>query len=136
VIGDIGMEETKFFPTEALKRAKELKPITSYIPEDGRDPNPMWDDVARSLWPAAKENQTDREALAEVLMWASYDDTVLGAAPTAGIMMSRMAQRLMGNEWMKRWAWENQHPLRRRISINKREFGGMKKTFKNFFSSL
>jgi len=130
------MEETKFFPTEALKKAKESKPITSYIPEDGRDPNPMWDDVARSLWPATKEKQTDREALAEVLMWASYDDTVLGAAPTAGIAMSRMAQRLMGNEWMHRWVRENQHPLRRRISINKREFGGMKKMFKNFFSSL
>jgi hypothetical protein len=130
------MEETKFFPTEVLKKAKELKPITSYIPDDGRDPNPMWDAVARALWPATKEGQTDREALAEVLMWASYDDTVLGAAPTAGIAMARMVQLLMGNEWMKRWVWENQHPLRRRISINKREFGGMKKMFKNFFSSL
>lgn len=129
-------ETVAFFPTEALKKAREARPITSYIPEDGRDPNPMWDMVARSVWPATKEKQTDREALADVFMWAIYDDTVLGAVPSAGIAMARMAQRMMGNAWMDRWLWENQHPLKRRITINKREFGGMKRMFKNFFSSL
>jgi hypothetical protein len=127
-------KEVAFFPTEVLKKVKEVKPIMAYIPEDGRDPNPMWDEVARSLWPATKEKQKDREALAEVLMWAAYDDTVLGAAPCAGIVMSRMAQRLMGNEWMERWQWDNYHPLRRKISFNKREFGGLRKVFKNMFS--
>ena len=125
-----------FFPTEALKKAREQKPIMSYIPEDGRDPNPVWDEIARSVWPATKEKQTNREALADVFMWAIYDDTVLGACPNAGIAMSRMAQRLMGNEWMNNWLRDNQNPLRRRISINKRDFGGMKKMFKNFFSLI
>lgn len=127
---------TTFFPTEALKKAREQKPIVSYIPEDGRDPNPAWDEIARVLWPASRENQTARESLADILMFAIYDDTVLGAVPNAGIAMARMVQNLMGNAWMDRWLRDNQNPLRRRISINKRQFGGVKKVFKNFFSSL
>jgi hypothetical protein len=128
--------KTEFFPTEHLKKARERKPITSYIPDDGRDPNPMWEELAKSVWPATREKQTNREALADVLMWACQDDTVLGAAPNAGIVMSRMAQRLMGNEWMERWHKDNHHQLRRRISVHKHQYGGFKKVFKAFFSSF
>jgi len=123
-----------FFPTETLKNTNDRKPIKSLIPEDGNDPNKCWDEVARSLWPATREKQTDREALANELMWACQDDTVLGAAPTAGIIMSRMAQRLMGNEWMKMWLFNNDTRLRHRTAFNKREFGGVTKMFKKFFT--
>lgn len=131
-----GISEAVFFPTEKLKKAREQKPITSYIPEDGRDPNPAWDDVARSVWPATRENQTHREAMASALMWAIYDDTVTGAAPNAAIILARMCQRLMGNEWMEMWLLLNQNPLRQRVSINRRNFGGAKKFFRNLFSSI
>lgn len=132
----MGEESIPFFPTETLKKAKEQKPITSYIPEDGRNPDPAWDVVARVLWPPSRENQTSRESLADVLMWAIYDDVVLGAAPNASIAMARMVQNLMGNAWMERWVKDNQAPLRRRIGIHRREYGGVKKMFKDFFSSL
>ena len=128
--------EVKFFPTEALKKAREKKPITAYIPEDGRDPNPAWDEVARVIWPATRENQTAREALADVLMLAVNDETVLGASPNMGVVLARMCQNLMGNEWMEMWLLLNQNRLRQRISINRRRYGGTKKFFKNFFSSL
>jgi len=128
-------DEIVFYPTEALKRAREQKPIVSYIPEDGQDPDPAWDVVAKRLWPATRENQTSRESLADVLMWACNDDTVLGASPNAGIVMARMVQNLMGNAWMDHWVRDNYGPLQRKISINKQYYGGFKKIFKNFFSS-
>jgi len=130
------MENNKapFFPTEALKKAHEQKPITSYLPEnDGRDPNPMWEDVARSVWPATRENQTSREALADVLMWAVYDETILSASPNAGIAMSRMIQRLVGSKWTRDWLRDNRGALQRRIKLNRQEYGGFKRMFKNFF---
>jgi len=130
------MENNKapFFPTEALKKAHEQKPITSYLPEsDGKDPNPMWEDVARSVWPATRENQTSREALADVLMWAVYDETILSASPNAGIAMSRMIQRLVGSKWTRDWLRDNRGALQRRIKLNRQEYGGFKRMFKNFF---
>lgn len=92
--------------------------------------------MARSVWPATKEKQTSREALAEVLMWAINDDTILGAAPYAGIVMARMAQRLMGNEWMINWLKFNKTELKKRIVINKTNFGksSITKMFKKLFS--
>lgn len=126
-------QETRFFITEELKKAKEQKPITSYIPDDGRDPNPAWDEVARALWPATREQQTARESLADILMYAINDDTVLGASPNAGIAMARMCQNLMGNAWMDSWLILNQNTLRSRIRTNKNNYGGVKKMFKNFF---
>lgn len=123
-----------FFPTEVLKLKSEQKPIQVQLHEDGREPQMCWDEIARSLWPATKEKQTDREALANELMWACQDDTVLGAAPTAGIIMSRLTQRLMGNEWMHRWLIDNQSQLRHRTAFNRREYGGVSKMFKRFFS--
>lgn len=129
------MNETKvpFFPTEALKVAHDQKPISSYLPEeDGRDPHPMWEEVARSIWPATKENQTSREALAEILMFAVLDNTVLYASPNAGIAMSRMIQRLVGDNWVENWLLRNHKQLRRKIEINKREYGGFTQMFKNF----
>lgn len=125
-----------FFLTETLKQKKDQKPITSYIPEDGRDPNPLWDELARSIWPATRERQSHRESLADVLMWAIHDDTVLGAAPLAGIAMSRLAQRLMGDHWMKCWLRDNYRPLRRRLAVNKRNYGGARAMLKGFFSSV
>jgi len=126
-------KEAPFFPTEVLKQLKEKKPITTFIPDDGRDPNPMWDEVARSLWPSTKENQTNRESLAETLMWAVCDDTILASSPEAGIVMARLVQQLMGNTWMKRWEWDNFHPLQRKTQFNKHHFGGAKKVFRNMF---
>ena len=123
-----------FFLTETLKKKKDQKPITSYIPEDGKDPNPAWDEIARSIWPATRERQTHREALAHVIMWAIHDDTILGAAPCAGIAMSRMAQRLMGDAWMKRWLRDNLNPLRKRVAINRKNYGGVKKMLKSILS--
>jgi hypothetical protein len=128
--------EIKFYPTKKLKEAGEKKPIMSYIPENGCDPNPAWDDVARSVWPSTKEHQTHREAMASALMWSIYDDTVGGAAPNAAIILARMCQRLMGDEWMEMWLLINRNPLTRRISDNKRKFGGAKKFFKNLISSF
>jgi len=128
-------DSSVFYPTEALKVASEHKPISSYIPDDGRDPNPAWDVVARSVWPATKYGQKDREALAEVLMWACNDDVVLGATPSAGIVMARMVQSLMGNAWMDRWVRDNYGPMGQRIRNNQRMYGGLRKAFKNFFSS-
>lgn len=127
-------DEVTFYPTEALKRTQERKPITSYITEDGRDPNPAWDEVARVMWPPTREKQTARESLAEELMWAIYDDTVVGAAPNAGIAMARMCQNLMGNAWMENWLRFNVDPLRNRIKRNRQNYGGVKKLFKNMFS--
>lgn len=130
------MEEnnTPFFPTEALKKAHDQKPITSFLPEkDGKDPNPIWEDIARSIWPATREGQTNREALADILMWAVYDETILSASPNAGIAMSRMIQRLVGDDWVYAWLRDNRGALRRRIQINKREYGGFKHMFKHFF---
>lgn len=127
-------EEVIFYPTEALKKASERRPVTSYIPEDGRDPNPAWDEIAKAVWPATREGQKSREALADVLMWACNDDVVLGASPNAGIVMARMVQNLMGNEWMDRWLRDNSGPLRRKITLHRREFGGCKKFVKSFFS--
>lgn len=133
-MGDTG---GTFFVTEALKKAKEEKPITSYIPEEGgRDPNPAYDEVARALWPATKEKQTDREALAEVLMWSIYDDTVLSAARDSGVVMARLCQKLVGDGWMEHWILVHQNSLRSRVSLNKRRYGGLKKAFKDFVASL
>jgi hypothetical protein len=129
-------DEVPFYPTEALKRTRERKPITSYITEDGRDPNPAWDEIARVMWPPTREKQTARESLAEELMWAIYDDTVIGAAPNAGIAMARMCQNLMGNAWMENWLRFNIDPLRSRIKRNRQHYGGVKKLFKNVFSSF
>ena len=125
---------TTFFPTEVLKQKSERKPIKTKLIEDGRDPSNCWDEIARSLWPATHDQLTDREALANELMWACQDDTVLGAAPTAGIIMSRMAQRMMGNNWMARWLRDNHTVLRHRTAFNRREYGGVSKMFKKFFS--
>ena len=128
-------KDVPFFPTEALKKQRERKPITAFIPEDGRDPNPAWDAVARSVWPATRENQTDRESLANALMYACYDDTVLSAAQDAGIIMARMVQSMMGRAWVDRWLKDNYFNLSRRIDRNRREYGGTaKKLLKNLFS--
>jgi hypothetical protein len=128
-------KEIPFFPTETLKIQKERRPITAYIPEDGRDPDPSWDTVARAVWPATKENQTNREALANSLMYACYDDTVLSAARDAGIIMVRMVQLMMGRTWMDRWLRDNQPGLSRRVSHNRREYGGLfRKITRNLFS--
>jgi hypothetical protein len=133
-------EEKLLVWEEVTKKLAELKlkqmECTFYIPEDGRDPNPIWEEVSRSVWPSTQENQTDREALADVLMWACQDDVVLNACPNAGIVMSRMAQRLMGDSWMKRWLIDNYSPLRRRVNFHRREYGGFKRMFKKLFSSL
>ncbi len=96
----------RFFPTAELKRTDELKPIKSYIPEDGRSPNPIWDDLARAVWPSTLENKTDREALAHQLMWAIYDESATHA-PNVEVILARMTQNLMGNTWMKTWQKEN-----------------------------
>jgi hypothetical protein len=127
-------EEVKFYPTEELKKAREKKPISSYIPEDGRDPNPAWDEVARIMWPPTRENQSARESLAEQLMWAIHDDTILSASPNVGIALARMCQNLVGNAWMERWLVYNSSPLRDRIRFNRRTFGGFNKLFKGLFS--
>jgi len=112
-----------FFPTERLKIVMEEKGIRSYIPEDGRDPNPQWDDVARALWPSTLESQNHREALATQLMWGSYDDVVAGAAPEAAIIMARMVLLLCGKSWMDNWILYNEGTLRRRIKLHKKNFG-------------
>ncbi len=126
-------KDTPFFPTASLKEASEKKPIKTIFPEDGRESSAAWDEIARAVWPATREKQTDREALANELMWACHDDTILGAAPTAGIIMSRMAQRLMGNVWMERWMRDNQQILRVRIAIHKRNYGGLSNMWKKIF---
>jgi len=118
------MNNTNSFPTEQLKVTMEEKGIKSYIPEDGRDPNPAWDVVARALWPSTLESQDHREALATQLMWGSYDDVVAGAAPEAAIIMARMAQLLCGKSWMDNWILCNEGVLRRRIKLHKQHFGG------------
>lgn len=129
--------DSTFFVTEELKKAREEKPIKSYIPEEGgRDPNPAWDEVSRALWPATKEKQTDRESLAEVLMWTIYDDTVMSAARDSGVVMARLCQKLVGDGWMEQWLLVHQNSLRSRISLNKRRYGGLKKAFKDFVASL
>jgi len=92
---------TTFYPTETLKKKMIEKPVTSYILDDGRDPNPAWDVVARSIWPASVENKTDREALADRLMYSIHKED--GLEYETLIIMSRMAQNLMGNEWMQNW---------------------------------
>jgi hypothetical protein len=112
-----------FYPTEELKKASLMKPIVSYIPEDGKDPDPSWDVIARSLWPSTVDEKTSREALAHELMFATYDPTLRDVAPTVVIVMSRMCQRLMGDVWMDRWLWDNQFILKRRIDYNRRQFG-------------
>jgi len=125
-----------FFPTERLKATMEAKGIKSYIPEDGRDPNPCWDEVARIAWPSSLENQTSRESLANQLMYAVYDDVISGACPEAAIIMSRMAQNLMGNQWMEDWLCKNEGVLRKRIRLHKRTYGSefkLKLWFKNLF---
>lgn len=112
-----------FFPTERLKITMEQKGITSYIPEDGRDPNPCWDTVSRALWPSTIDNITNRESLAHQLMYGAYDEVVSGACPEAAVIMSRMAQNLMGNTWMQTWLFNNDGVLRRRIKIHKHQYG-------------
>lgn len=123
----------KFFPTERLKIVMEEKGIKNYIPEDGRDPNPAWDHVARALWPSiwpsmAEEKDEEqanrhRESLANQLMWGSYDEVVADIAPEAAIIMARMAQNLCGKTWMKNWVLKNEGTLRKRVKLHKQNYG-------------
>ena len=119
------------YPTKELKEASESKPIISFIPdEDGRDPDPAWDHVARSVWPTTIEGITSRDTLAEVLMYASNDEVLNDAAPQAVIVMSRMCQRLKGSEWMDKWLWDNQLKLKKKVDYNRKNYGA------GFFSRL
>ena len=117
-----------FYPTKKLKEASKNKPIISYIPEDGRDPDPSWDHISRSLWPTTLENVSSRQALSEILMYACNDPTIEGASPQTAIIMARMCQRLMGRSWMERWLWDNQMGLKKRVAKNHANYG------KGFFS--
>jgi len=114
-----------FYPTKTLKDASKDKPIVSFIPdEDGRDPNPAWDHVARSVWPSTLEDISSRETLANVLMYASNDPTLCEADSHAVIVMARMCQMLMGRTWTDKWLWDNQHSLKKRVKFNKKNYGG------------
>ena len=113
-----------YYPTKELKEASESKPIISFIPdEDGRDPDPAWDHVARSVWPTTIEDVTSRDTLAEVLMYASNDPTLCDASPEAIIVMSRMCQRLKGRGWMDKWLWDNQLKVKKKVDYNRKNFG-------------
>ena len=112
-----------FYATEELKQASMEKPVVSHIPEGGRDPDPSWDHIARSIWPTTLEDKTSREALANELMFATNDPTLNEAAPMAVIIMARMCQRMMGDDWMKRWLWDNQFKLKRRVAYNRKNYG-------------
>lgn len=113
-----------FFPTEELKIRSEKQPITSYIPDDGRDPDPAWDVVARSLWPATRENMSHRESLASTLMYAVYDETIQLASRDTSVITSRMVQTLMGRAWMDRWLRDNYFDVSKRVEHNRRVHGG------------
>lgn len=96
-------EESKFFPTEELKRASEERPIKCTIGDDGKDSDPLWDLVARELWPSSNEKISDREALSQKLMLAIYSNSSSRATAEAQILLARLASKLMGNRWMKDW---------------------------------
>ena len=98
------------FMTPEMIKAKERRSANPYLLEEGRDPNPIWDTVCRSIWPATREKQTHREAMSDRLMNALYcktDDEVLDR--DAAIIMARLAQLLMGKPWMERWVWDHSH---------------------------
>jgi hypothetical protein len=111
-----------FYPTKELKDAAS-KPVASYIPEDGRDPDPAWDHISRSLWPSTLEGKTSRESLADILMYSCNDPTLAEASPTTAIVLARMCQRLMGDTWTNKWLWDNQIQLKKRTKYNRRNYG-------------
>lgn len=95
------------YVTLEVAKAKEKRALTAYLLEDGRDPDPIWDTVARALWPATKEKQTHREALAHRLMKATYSSNDSDALDRdAAIIMARLTQLLMGKPWVERWVWD------------------------------
>ena len=109
------------FITPEVAKAREKRALTAYLLEDGRDPDPIWDTVARALWPATKEKQTHREALAHQLMKATYSDNDSDALDRdAAIIMARLTQLLMGKPWVERWIWDHsrRHLLRQRRASN------------------
>jgi hypothetical protein len=112
-----------FYLTEELKKASISKPLISHIPEDGRDPDPSWDHMSRSIWPSTLEDRSSREALANELMYATNDPTLREAAPVAVIIMARMCQRMMGDMWTEKWLWDNQFKLKKRVDYNRRNYG-------------
>ena len=96
------------FVTPEIAKAKEKRASSAYLLEDGRDPDPIWDSVARSLWPATKEKQSHREALAHQLMKATYSSNDTDALyRDAAIIMARLTQLLMGKPWVERWVWDH-----------------------------
>lgn len=96
------------YVTLEVAKARDSRPSTAYLLEDGRDPDPIWDTVARALWPATKEKQTHREALAHQLMQATYSSNDTDSLDRdAAIIMARLTQLLMGKPWVERWVWDN-----------------------------
>jgi len=123
----------KFFPTTELKEASENKPIVGYLPEDGRDPNPAWDLVANAVWPATKENQTAREALADAFMVASNTASVYNDARNAALIMARMSQILMGKSWVDRWLWDNSDDVHRGRKPLPQKVHNIKRIYESLF---
>ena len=96
------------YVTPEIAKAKEKRALGAYLLEDGRDPDPIWDTVARALWPATKERQTHREALANRLMTATYGSNDTETLDRdAAIIMARFTQLLMGKPWVERWIWDH-----------------------------
>ncbi len=97
--------QERFFPTKELKDANDRKPI-QFIPEDGKDVNSMWDVLAETVWPSTLVDKTHREVLADEIMSAIYAEESV-PIPNIEIILARITQRLMGNEWMLKWIDNN-----------------------------
>lgn len=96
------------YVTPEIAKAREGRSSSAYLLEDGRDPDPVWDTIARALWPATKEKQTHRESLADRLMKATYASNDTDTLDRdAAIIMARLTQFLMGKPWVERWIWDH-----------------------------
>lgn len=124
------MSETTFYLTETLKKKMMEKPIISYIPDDGKDPNPAWDLLARSVWPSSTETETDREAFANRLMKSIHNESEIGCETV--IILSRMAQLLMGRTWVNDWL-KNHYFEMLRTPFRKYRRGKIGRFFDKFF---
>ena len=67
--------------------------------EDDNDDNPIWDVLAKEVWPSSSD-YSDRENLANELMYALYGDNK-AVNTNLNIILSRLVQLLMGTSWME-----------------------------------